>query len=288
MIKPQVFKGNTADSSRILYTPSPFARENLFYLQEAGSLQAKAPHISHRSYLDSYLFILVEHGSGTVTVQGQNYSLSSGDGVCINCSKPYAHSTTEDPWSLQWVHFNGPTMNAVYRKYQERSGSVLFSPQQVSVYIRKLQDLSDAALSDSYVRDMEIHECLSSLLTQIMKDCWNPESAGRNASSEFNTERVRSYLGEHYQEKIRLDELSSIFFLSKFYLTKRFRDQYGVTISDYILDLRIHHAKELLRFSSKSLEDIASECGFYDLPYFSRKFKKAEGITPSAYRNQWK
>ena len=288
MNKPQVFKGSTADSSRILYTPSPFARENLFYLQEAGSLQAHAPHISHRSYLDSYLFILVEHGSGTVTVQGQNYSLSAGDGVCINCSKPYAHSTTEDPWSLQWAHFNGPTMNAIYQKYLERSGSVLFHPEEPAVYAQILQALSDAALSDSYVRDMEIHQNLSSLLTQIMKDCWNPEITKPNSSPNSNTEMLRSYLSEHYMEKISLDELSSTFFLSKFYLTKLFKEQYGVTISEYILDQRIHHAKELLRFSNKSLDEIASECGFYDLPYFSRKFKKAEGITPSAYRNQWK
>ncbi len=288
MNKPQVFKGATADSSRILYTPSPFARENLFYLQEAGSLHAKASHVSHRSYLDSYLFILVESGSGMVTVKNQRFSLSAGDCVFINCSEPYAHSTSEDPWSLRWVHFNGPTMNAVYQKYLERSGSVHFSPEDTSVYFEALQHLSDSALSDSYVRDMEIHQYLSSLLTQIMKDCWNPESIKKNFANRSNTEQLWSYLSEHYQEKISLDNLSSTFFLSKFYLTKLFKEQYGVTISDYILDLRIHRAKELLRFSNQSLEEIASECGFYDLPYFSRKFKKAEGITPSAYRNQWK
>ena len=288
MNKPQIFQGITADSSRILYTPSPFARENLFYLQEAGSLQAKAPHVSHRSYLNSYLFILVKHGSGTVTVRDQNYALSAGDCAFINCSKPYAHATADDPWALHWVHFNGPTMNAVYRKYLERSGSVLFSPEDGSVYIQAIEKLSDSALSDSYVRDMEIHQYLSSLLTQIMKDCWNPESIKRRSDLNSNTEQLRSYLSEHYQEKISLDDLSSTFFLSKFYLTKLFKEQYGVTISDYILDLRIRHAKELLRFSNQSLEEIASECGFYDLPYFSRKFKKAEGITPSAYRNQWK
>ena len=179
-------------------------------------------------------------------------------------------------------------MNAIYQKYLERSGSVLFHPEEPAVYAQILQALSDAALSDSYVRDMEIHQNLSSLLTQIMKDCWNPEITKPNYYSNSNTEMLRSYLSEHYMEKISLDELSSTFFLSKFYLTKLFKEQYGVTISEYILDQRIHHAKELLRFSNKSLDEIASECGFYDLPYFSRKFKKAEGITPSAYRNQWK
>lgn len=288
MNKPQIFKGNTADSERILYTPAPFARENLFYLQEAGSLNAKAKHISQRSYLDSYLFILVQSGSGTVTVRNQEYTLSQGDCAFIDCSKPYSHSTEEDPWSLRWVHLNGPTMPAVYQKYLERSGSVIFSAQDTAVYEDLLHSLQGSALSDSYVRDMEVHQLLSALLTQIMKDCWNPEQTRKDIPSSDNTEQLRAYLSEHFTEKISLDVLSSRFFLSRFYLTKRFKEQYGVTISDYILDLRIRRAKELLRFSSLSLDEISAECGFYDLPYFSRKFKKAEGITPSAYRNQWK
>ena len=288
MNKPQVFKGITADSERILYTPSPFARENLFYLQEAGRLDAKAAHISHRSYLDSFLFIVIESGSGTITVRNQEYVLSQGDCAFINCSEPYSHSTDEHPWSLRWVHFNGPTMAAVYQKYLERSGSIAYNASNHVSYSALLNQINESALSDSYVRDMELHQLLSSLLTEVMKDCWNPESIHKSPISESNTEQLRSYLSEHYTEKISLDELSSRFYLSKFYLTKLFKEQYGVTISDYILDLRIHHAKELLRFSNTSLEEIASECGFYDLPYFSRKFKKAEGITPSAYRNQWK
>ena len=288
MNKPQIFKGDSADSTRILYTPSPFARENLFYVQETGSLKAKAPHISHRSYLDSFLFILAESGFGTITVRNQEYALSSGDCAFINCSEPYTHSTSDAPWSLRWVHLNGPTMNAVYEKYLERSGSVMFSPAESNIYTDLMDQLSASVLSDSYVRDMEIHQILSALLTQIMKDCWNPESIHKRTESDTGITQLRTYLSEHYREKISLEELSSRFFLSKFYLTKLFKEQYGITISDYILDQRIHHAKELLRFSDQSLEAIATECGFYDLPYFSRKFKKAEGISPSAYRNQWK
>ena len=288
MNKPQLFQGATADSTRILYTPSPFARENLFYLQEAGSLRAKAPHVSHRDYLDSCLFILVESGTGTVTVGERQYALSAGDAVLISCAEPYTHSTSEDPWTLRWVHFNGPTMSAVYRKFLERSGSIFFSPPDPDSYLEILNKLSDTALSDSYVRDMEIHQYLSALLTGIMKDCWNPETVRKDSSAASEIERLRAYLSEHSSEKISLDDLSARFFLSKFYLSKRFREQYGITISDYVLDLRIHHAKELLRFSDLSLDEIAAECGFFDLPYFSRKFKKTEGITPSAYRNQWR
>ena len=100
-------------------------------------------------------------------------------------------------------------------------------------------------------------------------------------------ESIRQYISEQYSAKISLDDLSAHFYINKYYLARLFKEEFGMTINAYIFELRIHQAKELLRFSNYSLEEISSKCGFYDLPYFSRQFKKAEGISPSAYRNNW-
>ncbi len=138
------------------------------------------------------------------------------------------------------------------------------------------------------MRDMEIHECLSHLLTMTMKECWRDSGSITAASAaDRRLSPVRDYLRDHFAESVSLDDLSSMFFINKYYLTRLFREQYGMTISAYVLELRINHAKQLLRFSDHSLEQIAAICGFYDLSYFSRKFKKAEGISPSAFRKQW-
>ena len=67
------------ESDRIIYTPSDFARTNLFHLQETGSLCAKKSHTSFREGLDSYLFFLVEEGSGYLTYCGEKYMLRAGD-----------------------------------------------------------------------------------------------------------------------------------------------------------------------------------------------------------------
>lgn len=57
-----LFQGDIVTSKRILYTPSPFARNALLYLQETGELKAKKPHVSHRQGLASYLFFMVLEG----------------------------------------------------------------------------------------------------------------------------------------------------------------------------------------------------------------------------------
>ncbi len=58
----------------------------------------------------------------------------------------------------------------------------------------------------------------------------------------------------------------------------------GYNPSGYILSLRINKAKKLLATENISITQVADECGFYDLPYFSRTFKKQTGVTPSQYR----
>lgn len=85
----------SVQSSRILYTPSPFARSSLLHLQEVGSLTAIKPHTSKREKLQSYLCFMVEDGEGELVYEGKKYELKAGDVVFIDCRKAYSHSTWE-------------------------------------------------------------------------------------------------------------------------------------------------------------------------------------------------
>ena len=91
----------------------------------------------------------------------------------------------------------------------------------------------------------------------------------------------------HFNEKISLDDLGGLFFIDKYYLSRRFKQHFGTTINSYLQQCRITHAKRLLRFSRLSIEEIASTCGIEDPNYFSRLFKKIEGISPGDFRRSW-
>ena len=86
-------QSSSVTSSRIMYTPSTFARTSLLHLQEIGSLQAIHPHTSTRTNLTSFLCFVVLSGNGTLTYEGTTYELSAGDCVFIDCRKAYSHST---------------------------------------------------------------------------------------------------------------------------------------------------------------------------------------------------
>lgn len=117
---------SSVQSSRILYTPSSFARSSLLHLQEVGSLTAIKPHTSKREKLQSFLCFMVEDGEGELVYEGKQYVLKAGDVVFIDCRKAYSHNTDKMLWSLRWCHFYSSTMSSIYDKYRERGGKPLF------------------------------------------------------------------------------------------------------------------------------------------------------------------
>ena len=140
-------QSSSVSSSRIIYTPSTFARTSLLHLQEVGSLQAVHPHTSKRSDLVSFLCFIVLSGEGELSYEGQNYQLEAGDCVFIDCRKAYSHSTSDNLWSLQWCHFYAPSLPAVYEKYKERGGRPVFHPADIEPFITLLTDIYDLASS---------------------------------------------------------------------------------------------------------------------------------------------
>ena len=273
-------------SNRILYTPSSFARTSLLHLQEIGTLEALQPHSSSRENLQSYLFFTVLSGEGTLRYEGKEYELRAGECVFIDCRKPYRHSTDEKLWLLRWCHFYGPALSLIYEKYVERGGKPVFRPSDAGSFLSVLDALYELASGSDYIRDMRINEELNRLCTLVMAESWHPESV-RPAAKKTSVAEVKDYLDHHYEERVTLDDLSQIFFINKYYLTRVFKEQFGLSISSYLQNVRITHAKQLLRFTDKSVEEIGLECGLGALHYFSRTFKAVEGVAPSVYRSRW-
>ena len=119
-----------------------------------------------------------------------------------------------------------------------------------------------------------------------MEQSWHPESAAVSRK-RLELAAVKEYLDEHYTERITLDDLAERFFINKFYLSKIFRETYGTTINNYLISKRITRAKQLLRFTDMTVDEIGVAVGMTDANYFSRMFRKVEGISPREYRKQW-
>ena len=96
--------------------------------------------------------------------------------------------------------------------------------------------------------------------------------------------KAMDYIETHYGESITLDMASAYVHLSPAYLSRIFSKKTGIGFTEYLTQLRLKRAKQQLRMTTDTIDNIAAATGFSSSSYFSAVFKKHEGITPSEYR----
>lgn len=273
------------NTRRVICTPSAFTRQNFFHVQEAGYLKSLKPHLSKRKNLTSYLFMIILSGSGTITYNDTSYSAKQGDCFYMDCKKEYTHiSSDTNPWELLWIHFYGPNA-AAYYDYFCHHHSWHFQYENQNELIVTLQQLLELHENRTEDTDILAANLITNLLTTICTYTEDVSDIGSGLHSKLTN--ILSYLNENFTSTITLDELSEKFFISKYYLSREFKKEFGCTIIQYILVKKITYAKELLRYSQSSIEDIALLCGIDDASYFNKVFRKLEGCTASEYRKRW-
>lgn len=94
------------------------------------------------------------------------------------------------------------------------------------------------------------------------------------------------YIDKHYMDNLSLQQLAAAFHVSREYISRKFKQEFGHNFSDYLSAYRIGKAKQLLLNPYLKLAQIAEMVGFSDVKYFSKVFKKQEGQSPREYRRQ--
>ena len=275
-----------SSSNRILSTPSSYAREHYLYVQEIGTLQSLEPHISKRQNLNSFLFLVVLDGEGTLNYCGTRHRISAGDCALINCARPYSHeSSATHPWSLKWVHFNGLEASYYYDYFSSRENSYLFRPRSILPFTDVLDQLYLCQQNKNPLVELTSNKYLTDIITLCFTE--NESLKLGEYTIPDKLKQIHEYISENYFRKISLEDLADRFFISKFHLSREYKKIYGITLGNALTNLRLSHAKSMLRFSDDSVDTIALSCGFQDTGYFIKVFKKAENMTPLQYRKKW-
>uniref|UniRef100_UPI0020BFBC1A helix-turn-helix transcriptional regulator n=1 Tax=Bacillus cereus TaxID=1396 RepID=UPI0020BFBC1A len=92
------------------------------------------------------------------------------------------------------------------------------------------------------------------------------------------------YIHNHYNELITREQLANSIGISPWHFSRKFKEQYGLSLSEYLATYRIYRAQEALLTTSARSQDIANNVGFEDAHYFSRRFKAIVGVSPKNYK----
>lgn len=96
--------------------------------------------------------------------------------------------------------------------------------------------------------------------------------------------KILNYIDNNINRKITIEELSLKFYYNRYYIMKLFKKEIGLSLFDYINNLRIYNSIKSINTTNKQLIRIAIDNGFYSLEYYSEIFKKIIGVPPSVYK----
>lgn len=146
-----------------------------------------------------------------------------------------------------------------------------------------IRNCSSEEKAKNIYADLSLKELLIRLVqSQYLKRVEMDKNNKRNSSRQHF---LLDYIHGHLTEKLGVDTLSRKAYMSRNEFFKWFRQQFGISPLEYINRERIKLAKQLLGTENKTVTDTAYQCGFTDVNYFVRLFKKSEGITPGTFKD---
>jgi len=118
----------------------------------------------------------------------------------------------------------------------------------------------------------------------ILGDIDLKTSQGNGNDTPNNIKKICRFIEENYYKKINLDDIAKEVGYSKYHIGRLFKEHMGTTIIDYLIQMKIEKAKDLLKQETYSIKQISNMVGYTDSNYFTCQFKKVEGVSPVKYR----
>lgn len=239
---------------------------------------------------------IITKGTGVYHIDGVDYPVSAGDLVVFNpgtyhkslVTNPDYH-TTEHYIGFSDIHLRGQKANTLILPgnvpVYSMSGKM---KQEVLNICNRMAKESAAASSGRYFL---LKAYLIELIVLILREVEDTASNHKGYVFEspyrkYVVSQMINFFNDHFSEKISLDQIAQNMYLSTFYLAKIFKSETGDTPINYLINLRLEKARELLEEdSSASIQDIAEKVGYEDVSHFSKSFKKHYGIAPTKYRS---
>jgi two-component system response regulator YesN len=148
--------------------------------------------------------------------------------------------------------------------------------------------ISKHYLEKIYGSNISTFDDISEIMKEISEDITNYLSVDKESYELKLLQQIVHYIRENFQNpEFGLQNIADSLQMSPPYLSQYFKKNTGYTISEYVTRLRMEKAKDLLKNSDLSVNDIANEVGYYSVPSFIRKFKEIEQITPGKYKKKY-
>lgn len=251
---------------------------------------------------DELEILVVETGTARVSVNGTDHTVQQGEGFFINAGALHGvWPGGEETCFLRSVVFHprlvgGSVDSIIWQKYLE---PLLSDPCRACVHFtnarewegaasKAIQEAWQACVSEAEGFELEAREQLSRLIFLLAKYCSTAEKrpSDKALRDGARIKTMLQYIQKHYGEELSLTKIAGSANLSETECLRCFRSIIGSTPIQYVRQVRVQKAAELLVSTGRKISDIGAECGFQEMSYFAKTFRQLKGCTPGAFRRR--
>ena len=266
--------GVNENSYIYFFTPSQTAKRLLYYPKVVGEFCCNEKYCVKRDNYDSVLALYVKEGQITLEQDDKIVIAKSGELLLIDCYKAHKYYCDSYAKTL-WVHFDGCESGAWLKEICSSKGQKL---KANTGCVEGLIKIIDGVKNGE--NELNLSESVYSFLCQLLI-AKNQEE--QTINYEWIGNAVR-YIKENLENDITVEDMAKEVHLSSSYFAKTFKQATGVSPYDYLLNLRIEKAKELLIKTNLPISIVASRCGFNSESNFIFAFKKCVSYSPLKFR----
>ncbi len=261
---------------------------NLSYVHAASDPGWSFHTHSHADTLElSYIFA----GKSALYCGDRYYETHPGDIIIKNAGVMHAEKTdVNNPIEQVCIGISGIQIDGLENNHliSENTSPQIHAGSNKTFFDSTFRYILNQTVDTMSVDTAKLNSILESILTIIYRDyhldIWEnePETKGKDMKP------VLRFIEKNYAFPLSIDFLAKEFFISPFYLSRKFKALTGCTINNYIINCRMGEAERLLIFSDTPIKEIAYKCGYDNLSYFYTTFKKYAGCTPQEYKMKYR
>lgn len=242
---------------------------------------------------DYELFVVVD-GTLYIGTDQKEYTVNTGEYLLMPPNK-FQHGTKSSVCSFYWMHFGYNKEQNNHETLPDKTelsytpGQLLIaeqgrlsSPDRIIILMKQLQD------SDRRYRETTLNRYLcSAILSEVALQGQIYPAYGNKIIKEQFYRDICDYVSWHVTDHLKVSQVANYFGYNEKYLTTFFKQRAGISLKQYILQVKMDRAKAALSETTEPVSLIAFSLGFTDAHNFSNAFHKVTGLSPSEYRDTY-
>lgn len=232
---------------------------------------------------NDWQLLYIESGEVSLVINDKTQIVKKDSIILFPPQQPqfYYYHKSHKP-VIYWVHFSGRDVEKILNHYKITSTkNVFYIGGCFNLPTLFKQILNELQLRNEKYEEMAVYK-LREIFLHINRALNNSSIKNNDTSTIINSAKL--YFNENYNQDINIQNYASSLNMSACWFIQKFKELTGVTPTQYILNIRLTTAKNLLKYSKYNISETALAVGYSNSFYFSRLFTKHIGISPSAYK----